>query len=323
MAEKGFFFFTDGFTGAIGDGAAPYTEEEFRLHNTSMTRRGILTEWLEEMEVTGTSSPLTVGRGRATLHGFPYASDSAVSIAVPTPSIGTTGGRVTIRLNRTAATIRIHLLMSADGVVSLPPVQTDPAIIYDQPLYSFTITTGGVITLTDERVWSFPRTIKTDATLNRTTRNILQVTDGGITAAKLANNAVTTDKILDSAVTAAKILDSAVTAAKVGTGVPVLTKRQGGDPNVWDFAGTTNYTVNEVAMQVGRATMPSGGASGTGSVTFPQPFSSDTLVFVSPTATNLTIRVTTTTASGFSYEWEDTAAFPIALPFRWLAIGAG
>lgn len=159
MAEKSLFWYTNGFTGDTGDGAAPYTQEEFRLFNHAWAAKnqanvGVFPGVLNELAVTGSSSPLSVDTGRAVVYGFPYWADSSVSVAVSTPSVGTTGGRVVLRANWTAQTVRAVAVLNTDGTATIPSLTQSAGSTWDMPLATFTITTGGTITLTDAREWA-------------------------------------------------------------------------------------------------------------------------------------------------------------------------
>jgi hypothetical protein len=151
MAEKSLFWFTDGFDGAIGDGAAPYTEEEFRGYNAALLGEGVVADAGNELAVTGTATPLAVNTGRAQVAGFHYFNTASVDLAVTTPSVGTTGGRVALVADWTTATVRLAIKLNTDGNVAIPGMTQTPGVLYEISLASFTVTTGGVITLTDTR----------------------------------------------------------------------------------------------------------------------------------------------------------------------------
>lgn len=168
MTEKSLFWYTDGFNGDTGDGAAPYTQEEFRLFNHAWMAKnqdnaGVFRGVLNEMAVSGSSSPLTVSTGRASVYGFPYWTDAAVSVAATTPSVGDTGKRVVLRADWTAQTVRVVLISSSDGVATLPSLTQTAGTTWDIPLASFVIDTSGniwtdsgksVAGVTDEREWA-------------------------------------------------------------------------------------------------------------------------------------------------------------------------
>lgn len=163
MAEKSLFWYTNGFTGDVGDGAAPYTQEEFREYNHAWIARsqanvGVFPNVLNECVVSGLGSPLTVGTGWASCYGFPYRENSApVSLPVTTPSVGTTGGRVVLRAiwsGLGAQRVRATIVLNSDGNPAIPALVQSAGVTWDIPLATFTVTTGGVITLTDAREWA-------------------------------------------------------------------------------------------------------------------------------------------------------------------------
>lgn len=151
--EKSQFWYTDGFTGASGDGAAPYTQEEFRAYHAALLGEGVVAASGNELAVSGSASPLSVATGRAQVGGFHYWNDAAKNLTVTTPSVGTTGGRVVLRADWTAATVRLFVLLNTDGNAGIPALTQTAGVTYEIGLASFTITTGGVITLTDTRVF--------------------------------------------------------------------------------------------------------------------------------------------------------------------------
>lgn len=154
MAEKSQFWYTNGFAGATGDGAAPYTQEEFRSYNDEMHGEGVVADALNELAVSGVATPLTVATGRAMVNGFHYVNDAAKTLVVTTPSVGTTGGRVVLRANWAAATVRLFVLLNTDGNAGIPALTQTSGATYEISLASFTVTTGGVITLTDTRTFA-------------------------------------------------------------------------------------------------------------------------------------------------------------------------
>jgi hypothetical protein len=89
-------------------------------------------------------------------------------------------------------------------------------VTWEIPLAEASITTGGVITVTDTRVFCHHTTAVETA----------MIEDGAVTTAKLRYDAVSTIKIVDSAVTSAKIADGSVTTAKIFDGDVTAAKIQ-------------------------------------------------------------------------------------------------
>lgn len=103
-----------------------------------------------ELAVTGTASPLSVAAGAAVVRGFIYENTSSLNLTVSTPA-ATTGGRVVLEANWTAQTVRAKVVMSSSGVTTPPALTQTDGTTWQISLATFTITSGGAITLTDDR----------------------------------------------------------------------------------------------------------------------------------------------------------------------------
>lgn len=152
MTEKVLFNYTDGFTGAVGDGSAPYTEEEFRGYNDAFLNgdnedMGVVSRVSGELEVSttilspGSPDTVQVEAGRAIVHGFPYYSDAIENLGAP-PGSGNRAGYVIIRMNRTSANSppnedegRLRFLMSVD--LTPPSFVQVSSTTWDIPLALF------------------------------------------------------------------------------------------------------------------------------------------------------------------------------------------
>lgn len=155
MTQKSYFWTTDG----TGDGTnSGFTQAEvarfwrylFARDNTTMAPlKGVL----NELEVTGVSSPVSMNTGYAVADGFGYYNDAALEIAVATPVVGTTGHRVVLEVDWTAQTVRAVLLSSADGTADIPAVTQSAGSEWEISLATLTITTGGTIVVTDDRTF--------------------------------------------------------------------------------------------------------------------------------------------------------------------------
>lgn len=161
-------------TSTSGDGADAYTSEETRTLWASMFTNGVMRSYLNSLAVSGTSSPISIATGAAVIQGFPYFNTGdAVSKAISTPSTGTTGFRVVVRVDwlgraesavtpplypaTTQYTARIVVITSADGTATIPDAITTDGDTYDLTLATGTITTAGVIALTDARTYANAR----------------------------------------------------------------------------------------------------------------------------------------------------------------------
>lgn len=328
MAEKSIFWTT----GTEGDGANPYTEAEVVAWLRRTFGSGVLYGYGDGLVVSGTSSPVSIATGAASVDGFPYESDAAVQIAVPTPAANTRVDRIVVRANWSARTCRITRIAGTEGA-GPPSLTQNRGSIWDMPLASVSITTGGVITVTDEREFAhFATRVVTENLANGAVTDAKLAT-AAVTNEKIANNAVTNAKLRDSTslsvigrsanssgdpadivagadgavlrrsgttlgfgqVTTAGIANDAVDDTKVGNRVPQVYRRQGGSSSNWSTPGNNNYTPGAVRIQVGSKQCDS---SGTANVTFPVAFSAPPLVFcVSARTSQQTVSVSQSTIS--------------------------
>jgi len=213
MTEKSWPWST---VAGLGDGASELGEADARYMLAAYfkiqdpTLEGISKGVLNELEVTGVASPIQVDTGSGVCYGL-YFNDAAVNIAISTPAIGTTGGRVVLQTNWAGtgggaleARTRIAYKISADGVAAIPAVVQAFGTTWEISLATFTITTGGVISITDTRVFR-----RSTAVVNTE-----EIVDDAVTNSKIADDAVDTAQIADDAVNTAQIADDAVLPAK-------------------------------------------------------------------------------------------------------------
>lgn len=181
MAEKEYSMLWA--TGTSADGSDGYTAEETRQLWRSMFSNGILKGYLNNLTVNGatvpgvtkTTGPIVVATGAAIIQGYPYFNiEDSVTKTLATPSTGTTGFRVVIRVdwvgtaqNSTPAgslhaattqyTARVLLITSPDGTADIPAETTIDGTVYDLTLATGTIGTDGIVDLTPALTYSAPR----------------------------------------------------------------------------------------------------------------------------------------------------------------------
>lgn len=145
-------------TGSTVGDAGPYSNEDWQAVWRSMLGRsanvGVLAQRLNELAVAGATSPVSVATGEALVHGTWYQNDASENVAIPTPGSATRVDRVVLRKNWTAQTVRITRIAGTEGGGAPSLVQSD-GVTWDVPLAQVSITTGGAITLTDEREFIF------------------------------------------------------------------------------------------------------------------------------------------------------------------------
>ena len=106
------------------------------------------------LEVTGISSPVTVDSGAAWVKGKLYRNTASVNIAIPTPANSTRIDRIILRLvfGGPPETCTIVRLAGEEGGAAPALTQTD-GVTWEVSLARVSITTGGAITVTDERIF--------------------------------------------------------------------------------------------------------------------------------------------------------------------------
>lgn len=298
MAEKSMLWTT----GSTGDGLSPYSQTEWiklfrRLFvNDQRASQGVLVGFNNALAVSsGAVDQVTVATGGAIVDGFPYENDASLNLAITRPAVGTTGGRVSLRANYAAQTVRATVTRNTDGVAGIPALTQSDGVTWDIPLATFTITTGGVVTVTDARSYAH-------------------------FASRVALENLDTDVVDDTI---------------VGNRVPALTRRQGGDATNWSTSGGTTYTPTNVRMQVGNknVTVAIGDIGASATISFPVAFSAAPVViaviqynFGGVNETRGTVTVFDTSASQANinvsrHKPTDTTASQ-NVNVMWIAIGA-
>lgn len=236
-------------TGTTGDGTSAYTESDV----ISWLRRSFIYDPANEgvhVGVGGDLAPsvagqvVTIAPGGGYVYGFPYESTANEPFTVPQPVIGTTGHRIILRGDWSTKLVRLALLSSNDGVPTPPALTQTAGTKWEISLCSISITTGGVVTLTDTRAYLH------------------------------YNGRVATRNLDDGLVTTVKLANDSVDDTKVGARVPQYVARQGGNATDWGIAGTTNYTPGAIRMQSGVIVWTGASASsGAQGITLPIPLS--------------------------------------------------
>jgi hypothetical protein len=198
MAELSLLWETVTGTGDSDTGG--YTDSQlFQMFRSLFSRTanlgGVSPDYQNELEVTGTSSPVAVNTGAALVHGIPYWNTASVNVTVATPAAQTRIDRIVLRADWGAQTVRITRIAGTEGGVA-PALTQSAGVTWDIPLATVSVTTGGVITVTDAREW------------------LGGIGDGTVDSSKLAADAVTTAKIADANVTNAKIANMAANTVK-------------------------------------------------------------------------------------------------------------
>lgn len=299
MAQNSMFWTTND----VGDGPAEgYTMAHFYnfvrrlLTPDAEATQGVLYGVEDELVVSGTRSPLSLAAGAAIVHGVFYENTAPLSLTVTTPSTGTTGGRINLKMDWELQTVRAEVLLNTDGNSSIPALVQTTGARWDLPLYTFTITTGGAISLTRVAAYCqfasiYPKVaglsvIGRPVNTEGEKSEIVAASNNQVlrrSGTTLGFGQVVEAGIADQAVTNAKIADNAIDDTKAGDRIPQFYRRQGGNEYDWSAVGTTTYTPGAVRMQAGsiQISLASDKTSATVSVTFPVAFADKPLVIVS------------------------------------------
>jgi hypothetical protein len=113
---------------------------------------GICANEENELEITGAASPIQIASGSALVWGTWYNNSAAMSMAISTPVGATRIDRIVLRKLWASQTIRITKIAGIEGGAA-PPLTQSAGSTWDIPLARVSITVGGVITITDERVF--------------------------------------------------------------------------------------------------------------------------------------------------------------------------
>lgn len=156
MTQKSFPWSSTG----VGDGHA-YTYVELAaiwnmIYNRGQANAGILPGVRNEYAVTGSTSPLSVAGGGAVVNGTYAESDASESVTVATPSGATRIDRIVLQKLDSTQTVRLVLLQGVEGSGTPPTITQIQGTKWEIPIFKVTITTGGSITLADERIFVKP-----------------------------------------------------------------------------------------------------------------------------------------------------------------------
>jgi hypothetical protein len=137
--------------------------------------QGVVRGKLNALATTGAASPVATNTGWAIVNGKLYRNTASVNTNVASPAVSTRIDRLVVRIDYTASpeTGVLTLIGGIEGGAAPAVTQVD-GTTWDLPLYQVSITTGGVITLTDERAY---------------------IGDGHVVAASIAAGTITADRI--------------------------------------------------------------------------------------------------------------------------------
>lgn len=93
---------------------------------------------------------IRVASGRAQVYGTWYENDSNVDTTITLPSVSTRIDRFVLRKDWTLQTVRVTRIAGVEGG-GAPALVQSPGVTWDIPICQVSVTTGGTITITDQR----------------------------------------------------------------------------------------------------------------------------------------------------------------------------
>lgn len=138
--------------GTVTGDAGPYSDDQWTdvwktLIGPTIASEGVFRSQLNELDLSGVASPVSINTGRALVDGSWYQSDSSVSVTIPTPAANPRVDRIVLRKSWAAQTIRITRIAGTETASPVPPALSQiDGTTWDLPLWQVFITTGGVIT---------------------------------------------------------------------------------------------------------------------------------------------------------------------------------
>jgi len=185
MSEDSYFW--DG-NAVLGDDG-PYATSDvqdvfFRMLLNGTGNRGPLKGWLNELEVSGTASPVTVATGAAIVYGGFFHSDQAAGVNIPTPAAGLSRyDLVVVQRTWASSTTRIARHPGVAAAAPVAPLLSQAAgAIWEIPLATVLVDDAGTITITDTREFC---TFSTDWPANAV--NTEHYAPGAVTLTKVPN----------------------------------------------------------------------------------------------------------------------------------------
>ncbi len=155
MAENSLFW-----AGTATGDAGPYSDDAFsdfvrKTFLQDRTLQGPIQGYLGQLAVTGSTSPVSVATGAALVDGKFYENTASLSVAVPSPVSATRIDRIVLRKSFAAQTVRVARIAGSEGSGTPPAITQTDGTTWDVKLAQVSITTAGIVTITDERSFCY------------------------------------------------------------------------------------------------------------------------------------------------------------------------
>jgi hypothetical protein len=183
------------------------------------TLQGPILGYANALAVTNPAGvTIRVATGAAVVDGKFYESTANEDLTISAPAGGTNYYLVVLQKNFAAQTVRVALL--GPNPAAYPTVTQVDGTTWEVALAQVTITSAGLVTVTDVRSYCAFSSLVTSAMLGTGTVVNANLGNGSVDVLKLANDAVETAKIKNLNVTPAKLSAAAFPTTTVGD-IPV------------------------------------------------------------------------------------------------------
>ena len=175
---------------------APYSADEWsdiwrKIFQRDRTLEGVLPNYLGELTVTNPAgTTIRTSDGGAIVDGTYYDNTANVDNTVVAPGSGSNFYRIVLQKGWAAQTVRIAML--GPNAVAPPAVTQTDGVTWEISIATVEITSGSVITVTDDRTYVHMNTEV----------NTAMIADDAVTLAKMADDSVDSDQYVDGSVDA-------------------------------------------------------------------------------------------------------------------------
>ncbi len=137
--------------GIVTGDSGPYSDTEWADTWASffapvLATQGVFRNQLNELNLTGAVTPISVNSGRAVVDGIWYESTAAETFAIGTPATARID-TVVLRKTFAAQTVRLAVLAGAVSPTPVPQTLTQDGVTWETAIWKIHITSGGVITI--------------------------------------------------------------------------------------------------------------------------------------------------------------------------------
>ena len=216
------------------------------------------------------ASPVNIASGGAVVDGHPYQNSGVTTLAIPTPATLIRVDRVALLADWANHQVRITRVAGTEGA-GVPTITNTPGTTYYIKLAQVSITTGGVITVTDERQFAQVQTADiaaqavTPAKIPLTSAHLLVGNGSNVSADTAITGDVTISNAGVTAIGANKVLSTMLAA-------PQAWQTVGSFVNSWTSVGGSYAAVayyKDLLGVVHLNGVVNGGSSATTAFTLP------------------------------------------------------